>query len=215
MIRIYRLADTFPPFGRPLREENLARWLEENIGEIEAVNRDVPVELMELHAPMENQEIRAAGFTYLRSREACAGAGSSPGGERAWGIFGYTISNDLSSRDIVGGNPPYLPQAKVCRKCCALRSCLTVMDSLGANTGIELIIERKEEIAFQGKTRLSQMKRSFEELADFLFRDNVFPNEAYLLMGAGIVPGNEFTLQSGDRISIRVDGLGRLENLVE
>ena len=40
----------------------------------------------------------------------------SPSGK----ILGYTIGNDMSSRDIEGENPLYLPQAKVYHRSCAL-----------------------------------------------------------------------------------------------
>lgn len=130
-------------------------------------------------------------------------------------IFGYTIGNDMSSRDIEGANPLYLPQAKVYRGACALGPALVIMDPPGKDTAIRLEIERGGETVFEGKTGLDQLKRKFEELVGFLFRDNVFPNGAYLLTGAGIVPGGEFTLNSGDIIRITIDGLGTLENEVE
>jgi len=130
-------------------------------------------------------------------------------------VFGYTIGNDMSSRDIEGANPLYLPQAKVYRNCCALGPCLTIMETLDRQTTIGLSIERGSETVFRGQTNLSQLKRSFKELVSFLFRDNVFPSGVYLLTGAGIVPGSGFTLQSGDRIVIKVDRLGTLENEVE
>jgi 2-dehydro-3-deoxy-D-arabinonate dehydratase len=80
---------------------------------------------------------------------------------------------------------------------------------------VTLLIERDADIVFSGETRLTQLKRNFEELAGYLFRDNVFPYGAYLMTGTGIVPPNDFTLQSGDRIEIGIDGLGVLCNEVE
>lgn len=130
-------------------------------------------------------------------------------------IFGYTIGNDMSSRDIEGENPLYLPQAKVYRNCCALGPALCVCQEIPLDTGVALLIERDADIVFSGETRLTQLKRNFEELAGYLFRDNVFPYGAYLMTGTGIVPPNDFTLQSGDRIEIGIDGLGVLCNKVE
>lgn len=130
-------------------------------------------------------------------------------------IFGYTIGNDMSSRDIEGANPLYLPQAKVYRGACALGPALVIKDPPSPETAIRLEIERGGESVFEGETGLMQLKRKFEELVAYLFRDNVFPNGAYLLTGAGIVPSGGFTLNSGDIIRISIDGLGTLENEVE
>ncbi len=129
-------------------------------------------------------------------------------------IFGYTIGNDMSSRDIEGENPLYLPQAKTYRASCGLGPGLVVCEPLPLNTAIQQIILRDGVIASQGATSLEQMKRGFPELAAFLFRDNDFPFGAYLLTGTGIVPPNDFTLAPGDEIQIRIDGLGLLINHV-
>ena len=135
---------------------------------------------------------------------------------RAGKVFGYTVGNDMSSRDIEGANPLYLPQAKVYRGSCAIGPCLTIPDEpLPATTKITLEIERGGAEAFKGDTAIDQIKRSFEELAEFLFRENEFPNGAYLMTGTGVVPGDGFTLQSGDVIRISIDGLGTLQNAVE
>jgi 2-dehydro-3-deoxy-D-arabinonate dehydratase len=129
-------------------------------------------------------------------------------------IFGYTIGNDMSSRDIEGENPLYLPQAKVYAACCALGPGLVVREPLPRETGIDLAISRKGQAVFNGSTSLTQMKRNFEELAGYLYRDNTFPHGCYLLTGTGIIPPGEFTLLSGDTIRITVAGLGTLENIV-
>lgn len=130
-------------------------------------------------------------------------------------IFGYTIGNDMSSRDIEGENPLYLPQAKVYDKSCALGPGIYVTDDpLPRETAIRLEIHRAGKLEFEGQTDLTQIKRSFESLVEYLFRDNVFPNGCYLLTGTGIVPPNSFTLQRGDEIRIAVDPIGSLTNWV-
>jgi 2-dehydro-3-deoxy-D-arabinonate dehydratase len=129
-------------------------------------------------------------------------------------IFGYTVANDLSSRDIEGENPLYLPQAKVWSDCCALGPGILVGDVPGPDTTIRLEIERANLPAFDGATSLSQMKRSLPELAAWLWRDNTFPNGAFLLTGTGIVPPDDFTLASGDRVRITIAGIGTLENSI-
>ena len=130
-------------------------------------------------------------------------------------VFGYTIGDDVSSRSIEGENPLYLPQAKVYRGSCALGPALCVCDPLPRETAIQLRIHRGEQVAFEDQTALTQLKRTFEELAEFLFRDNEFPEGCWLMTGTGIVPSADFTLQSGDVVRISIDGLGVLENTVE
>lgn len=130
-------------------------------------------------------------------------------------VFGYTIGNDVSSRSIEGENPLYLPQAKVYRGSCSLGPGLVVGDVISPRTTIRLRVDRDGHEAFAGETSVAQIKRGFDELAGFLFRDNEFPHGAYLLTGTGIVPDSQFTLQSGDRVAIAIDGLGELVNTVE
>jgi 2-dehydro-3-deoxy-D-arabinonate dehydratase len=215
-------------------------------------------------APIQSQEVWAAGVTYLRSRDARIDESKDAGGgtfydrvydaerpeiffkatphrvvghggkvrlrsDSRWNvpepecalainrfgkIFGYTIGNDMSSRDIEGENPLYLPQAKVYSACCGLGPGLVVREPLPRETSIEIEIRRDDQTAFSGRSGLHQMKRKFEELAAFLFRDNDFPHGAFLLTGTGIVPPNEFTLQPGDEIRITIAGLGTLTNFV-
>lgn len=130
-------------------------------------------------------------------------------------IVGYTIGNDMSSRDLEGENPLYLPQAKIYDGSCALGPCVLVSDqALSKTTAISISIERKGAIAFQGQTTLEMLKRDPDALAHYLFRENTFPSGAYLLTGTGIVPEDEFTLAHGDVINISIDGIGTLTNPV-
>jgi 2-dehydro-3-deoxy-D-arabinonate dehydratase len=130
-------------------------------------------------------------------------------------ILGFTIGNDMSSRDIEGENPLYLPQAKVYDGCCALGPCvLLASQPLPRETEIAVEITRSGEVAFAGKTWLGRMKRGLQELVDWLFRDNSFPNGVYLLTGTGVVPPDGFTLQGGDDIRITIDPIGTLHNTV-
>lgn len=130
-------------------------------------------------------------------------------------IIGYTMGNDMSSRDIEGENPLYLPQAKVYDGSCSLGPCVLLSpDPLPKSTAIDLEIRRESAIAFAGSTTLNELKRDPQELVDFLFRDNSFPDGAYLMTGTGIVPEDGFTLQSGDQIAIAIDGIGVLRNTV-
>ncbi|HTC43601.1 MAG TPA: fumarylacetoacetate hydrolase family protein [Steroidobacteraceae bacterium] len=130
-------------------------------------------------------------------------------------IIGYTIGNDMSSRDIEGENPLYLPQAKVYDGSCALGPCILVSsDPLPAATAIRLEIERAGQRAFAGATTLAELKREPAQLIEYLFRDNIFPTGAYLMTGTGIVPPDTFSLERGDRIRITIDAIGTLENTV-
>ena len=130
-------------------------------------------------------------------------------------LLGYTIGNDLSSRDIEGENPLYLPQAKVFDTCAALGpGLLLTADYPPAETMIRMAIRRGGSTAFSGETKIANMKQQFENLREHLFRHNSFPNGCYLMTGTGIVPNDDFTLQSGDEISITIDGIGTLANFI-
>ncbi len=136
----------------------------------------------------------------------------SPGGK----ILGYTVGNDMSSRDIEGQNPLYLPQAKTYDRCCALGPAILVTrDAPPPSTGIHLTILRAGTQAFRASTTLAEMKRRPEELVEFLYREASFPNGCFLLTGTGIVPPDSFTLLPGDRVEIAIDGIGLLANTVE
>ena len=219
----------------------------------------------ELVAPLQGQEVWAAGVTYIRSRSARMAEAEAAGGgsfydhvytakrpelffkgtrsrvvgpnhqvrvrsDSKWSVpepelalaitskgkvFGYTIGNDMSARDIEGENPLYLPQAKVYAGSCALGPGVVVTrDPLPRETEISIQIVRNGENIFSGNTTLSSMKRTAEELVAFLFQDNIFPEGCYLLTGTGIVPPDEFALQSGDEISITIEPIGTLLNRV-
>ena len=217
-------------------------------------------------APIQTQEVWAAGVTYFRSRTARmeeskdAGGGSfydrvyaaerpeiffkatpqrvaKPGAamhlrsDSKWmvpepeltlvinnraEIIGYTVGNDLSCRDIEGENPLYLPQAKCFDRCASVGPCILVQSEPPApTTRIILEIERNGGSVFSGETTISQLKRTPEELVGFLYRDNTFPTGALLMTGTGIVPGDEFTLKSGDVVKITIEGIGTLTNSMD
>lgn len=219
-----------------------------------------------LIAPIENQEVWAAGVTYFKSREARieeskdAGGGTfydriydaarpeiffkatgrrvvGPGGavrirsDATWSVpepeltlvvnaqgkmIGFTIGNDMSSRDIEGENPLYLPQAKIYDGSCALGPCiLLAAEPLPSSTRISIQISRGGDIAFAEATTLAELKRTPKELIEFLFRDNSFPHGVFLMTGTGIVPNDKFTLARRDNIKITIDEIGTLENYVQ
>jgi 2-dehydro-3-deoxy-D-arabinonate dehydratase len=216
-----------------------------------------------LLAPVDRQEIWAAGVTYKRSQvarmeESESGAShydkvytadrpelffksqphrvSGPGDpvrvrfDSDWSvpepeftlvispagkIVGYTIGNDMSARDIEGENPLYLPQAKTYNGSCAMGPgiVLCAADAM-AGLKVELQIIRAGQIMFSGETSTANMKRSFQELADYLFRETDFPQGTFLMTGTGIVPPESFTLAVSDLIRVTIDG-ATLENVVE
>lgn len=216
-----------------------------------------------LLAPVDTQEVWAAGVTYQRSREArqeeaadggdvyarvyaaarpeiffksygekTVGPGSPVGirADSAWNVpepelavvinpacevVGFTIGNDLSSRDIEGANPLYLPQAKIYTASCALGPCIILSDeNTWPQAAISISITRREEDVFSGQTHTRQIHRSLASLVEYLGRSNHFPNGAVLLTGTGIVPPADFSLQAGDLVSICIDGIGELRNPV-
>jgi 2-dehydro-3-deoxy-D-arabinonate dehydratase len=135
----------------------------------------------------------------------------SPGGK----IQGYTIGDDVSSRDIEGENPLYLPQAKVYHRSCALGPGVLVSSQpLPQSTSIHLEILRAGQPVFAGSTTIASLKRDPKSLVEYLYRDNAFPQGAFLLTGTGIVPPDSFTLNNGDEIRISIDGIGTLANSV-
>ncbi len=226
--------------------------------------KSVALAEVKLLAPVERQEVWAAGVTYLRSKKArmeesdfSASAYDRvyeaerpelffksmpekvvPSGETVgirkdakWNvpepelalvinsrgkIVGYTIGNDMSSRDIEGENTLYLPQAKVYHRSCAVGPCIAIGASEAEARCWQIAIEirRGNDTVFQGETAVSQIKRSFQELVDFLFRSQQFPHGVVLLTGTGIVPPDAFTLQASDVIRIQISGVGQLENAV-
>lgn len=131
-------------------------------------------------------------------------------------IVGYTVGNDMSSRDIEGDNPLYLPQAKVYNQCCGLGPWITLADAMPAREeiGIHLKIVRNNQTVFAGETSVSQMARQLEDLVQWLIRDNDLPNGAFMLTGTGVVPDSSFTLAKDDTVLISIDGIGTLVNTI-
>ena len=130
-------------------------------------------------------------------------------------LIGYTVGNDVSSRDIEGENPLYLPQAKVYDASCALGPGLLVTSApLASSTEISLAVSRTDAIEFAGSTTLAELKRSAAELLGCLFRHNTFAHGCFLMTGTGIVPPDSFTLQAGDVVTITIAGVGTLSNRV-
>jgi 2-dehydro-3-deoxy-D-arabinonate dehydratase len=132
----------------------------------------------------------------------------------AGAIVGYTVGNDVSSRSIEGENPLYLPQAKVYDGSCALGPVITLSKANDGPRTIQLTITRDGAVGFSGETSTAQMRRTPQELAAYLFRELTFANGAFLLTGTGIVPPDDFTLRSGDIVSITIEGIGTLVNPV-
>ncbi len=216
--------------------------------------------------PIGNQEVWAAGVTYMRSMSARMDESKDAGGgdfydkvynaerpelffksaphrvsgsgdfvrirkDSSWNvpepeltlaisssgkIIGYTLGNDMSSRDIEGQNPLYLPQAKTYDKSASLGPCIYLSGQpLPPDTQITLHIERKNQNVFTGEVAISQIKRKFEELVEFLFREMTFPHGCFLMTGTGIVPPNDFTLEKDDVIHISAGPIGTLTNTVE
>lgn len=132
-------------------------------------------------------------------------------------IIGYTAGNDMSSRDIEGENPLYIPQAKIWRNSCsigpAIRLAETVMDPYQFQ--ITCRIFRNEKQVFQGSASTGQLKRKFDELVSYLIKDNEIFDGTILLTGTCIVPPNEFTLEDGDRVEIDISGIGVLNNPIK
>lgn len=224
----------------------------------------IPLAEVSLRAPVDRQEVWAAGVTYMRSKHArmeesdfsasaydlvydaerpeiffkafpekVVGPGEAVGIRRdgKWNvpepelalvmnsrgdIVGCSLGNDMSSRDIEGANLLYLPQAKVYNRSCALGPWLV----LGADEptvrrwSISMQIRRAGEVVFEGATSFSQLKRSFAELRDFLFRCQTYAHGVVLFTGTGVVPGDDFTLAAGDQVAIHCPEIGRLENPV-
>lgn len=131
-------------------------------------------------------------------------------------IVGYTIGNDMSSRDIEGENPLYLPQAKCYDASAGLGPWLTITDELpqGEDLWVRLAVERQQKTVFEGRTSAAELARGFEDLVSWLGRDNSFPNGAFLMTGTGIVPDSSFTLNVDDVVHISINGVGTLSNSI-
>lgn len=129
-------------------------------------------------------------------------------------VVGYTIGNDVSSRDIEGENPLYLPQAKVYDRCCAVGPCVATPETIEDphDLGMSLTIERDGETMYEDSTSTSEMATTCETLVDYLGRHNRLPETLVLLTGTALVPPETFTLREGDEVTIDIDGIGRLTN---
>jgi 2-dehydro-3-deoxy-D-arabinonate dehydratase len=231
---------------------------------LDASRQREPLTSVKLLAPVDQQEIWAAGVTYKRSKiareEESVGAARfydmvytaprpelflkatpsrvvGPGdpvrirADSRWSvpepeltlvispnlkIVGYTIGNDMSSRDIEGENPLYLPQAKIYEGSCSVGPFITLAEAMPPlpQVEIQLTIDRGGKRVFDGRTNLGMMARSPEELVAWLGKENRFPDGALLLTGTGIVPPDDFTLRQGDEIAIHITGIGTLTNRV-
>jgi 2-dehydro-3-deoxy-D-arabinonate dehydratase len=129
-------------------------------------------------------------------------------------LLAVTIGNDVSSRDIEGENPLYLPQAKVFASSCAIGPALVVPTDWSAPFTIRMRIHSEGRQLFAGETTTASMRRSFSELAAWLVRDNPIPPGSLLLTGTGLVPPDEYTLEPGHVVEIEIDGIGVLSNPV-
>lgn len=130
-------------------------------------------------------------------------------------IVGYTIGNDMSSRNIEGENPLYLPQAKMYDGSAAIGPCVLVTEQpISPLTEIYMNIKRAGNAIFEGNTTIDRMKRTHEELVKYLFLEYSYPTGCYLMTGTCVVPENDFTLQSGDVVTIQIAGIGELINSV-
>jgi 2-dehydro-3-deoxy-D-arabinonate dehydratase len=130
-------------------------------------------------------------------------------------IEGYTIGNDMSSRDIEGENPLYLPQAKSYNGSAAIGPCLLVNETpIDPDTKISIEIIRNSAVVFADSISINQMKRKHTDLVSYLFKEMDFPYGTFLMTGTGIIPADDFTLAIGDRIKITIEGIGTLINTV-
>ncbi|MBZ0300774.1 MAG: fumarylacetoacetate hydrolase family protein [Anaerolineae bacterium] len=217
-----------------------------------------------LLAPVDGQEVWAAGVTYERSRaarqEEAQDGGDvyarvysaerpelffkaqgwrvvAPGGEvgirsdASWSVpepelavvfnpdlevVGFTVGNDMSSRDIEGANPLYLPQAKVYTASCALGPGIVLNPTRDwPDAAIGITIDRGGSTIFEGDIHTSRIKRTITELSRYMGHSYSFPDGVVLLTGTGVVPQGDFTLHAGDVVTIRIEGIGQLKNRVK
>ncbi|MCK0191837.1 fumarylacetoacetate hydrolase family protein [Arenibacter sp. F20364] len=130
-------------------------------------------------------------------------------------IIGYTIGNDMSSRDIEGENPLYLPQAKSYDGAAAIGPCIWLSkEPISLEAKIKIEILRKGNTVFEGETEVGQMKRKLTDLVHYLYREMSFPYGSLLMTGTGVVPPDSFTLDHGDVVNITIDAIGTLSNTV-
>lgn len=254
----YRL--TAVEWDAVFRADDVPTFIAEAMGSAEPLASDVDVHV---HAPVQSQEIWAAGVTWQRSRTArmleSEAAGGSDFYDRVYSaerpelflkatphrcvgpgepmvlrrdskwivpepeltvavtssgrIFGYTIGNDLSCRDIEGQNPLYLPQAKVFDACASAGPAILVQEEPPpGHVEIRLTIIRDGSVVVEDRIALERLKRTPAELVSWLNRHNSFPSGCLLMTGTGIVPPDDFCLESGDEVRIAIDGIGELVN---
>jgi 2-dehydro-3-deoxy-D-arabinonate dehydratase len=131
-------------------------------------------------------------------------------------IAGYTVCDDMSSRSIEGENPLYLPQAKIYLGACAvgpaIRPVWEVPDPY--DLALRMTVRRGGAVAWSGEANTSGLHRRLDDLAGYLFREDVFPDGAILSTGTSIVPEIEFTLEPGDEIVIDIAEVGTLTSTV-
>jgi 2-dehydro-3-deoxy-D-arabinonate dehydratase len=256
------------PWDTLINRDNLEGYL---LSKIKTAHQPTPEEQAKfltddvISPPIGQQEVWAAGVTYLKSRDARMEESQSTGAaslydrvydaerpelffkampsrvsghrqqvfirkDSTWNvpepeltlfinsngnIQGYTIGNDMSSRSIEGENALYLPQAKIYEKSAALGPCLYVTSTpISGETIIKMIIKRGDVKAYEESTKVSQIKRSFDELTRYLFSECDFPNGCFLMTGTCLVPSSDFTLEEGDVVEITIDGIGTLINTI-
>lgn len=248
-----------------INQDDLYKSIAIEIREAKALGSMDLLKDLNIQAPIESQEIWAAGVTYTRSRDARMEESKDSGGgsfydhvydavrpelffkatpyrcvgpgekvrirkDSTWNvpepeltlvinnkgnIVGYTIGNDMSSRSIEGENPLYLPQAKSYDGSAAIGPCIYLTAApISPDTKITMQIRRNEIKMYGDEIAISKMKRGHEELVEFLFRECSFPYGCLLMTGTCLVPPNDFTLQGGDEIIIRIDHIGELQNFV-
>jgi len=244
------------------RSDDVPSFLAAALAAAEHLDRNADVHV---HAPVESQEVWAAGVTWQRSRTARMEESEAAGGSNFYDkvysaerpelflkatphrvvgpgatmllrddsrwivpepeltvavsshgtIFGYTIGNDLSCRDIEGENPLYLPQAKVFDACAAAGPAILIQRQPPApDSRIHLEIARDGAVVFQDSIALERLKRSPAELVGWLTRHNTLPAGCLLMTGTGIVPPDDFCLAPGDQVRIAIDGIGELVNVM-
>jgi 2-dehydro-3-deoxy-D-arabinonate dehydratase len=248
-----------------INRDNLHGFLVELVQSLAPIQLD-PAALEQTDPPMENQEIWAAGVTYLKSKTARMEEAKAAGGDQFYdkvydaprpelffkatryrtsghggpvqirkdsdwdvpepeltlfinsqgSIQGYSIGNDMSSRSIEGENPLYLPQAKVYDRCASLGPCLYVPSKpIDPTARIELNIHRNGQLMYQDSVGIDRMKRTHTELVQYLFMECTFPHGVFLMTGTCLVPPSQFTLQKQDIITISIEHIGQLVNVVD
>lgn len=257
--RVFELADTLASLLEVDGPARIARIVQMRRSAVGAY----PLRNVKLRAPVDLQEVWAAGVTYRRSRDArieestqqdvyakvydaprpelffkangwrCVGQGARIGirHDSTWdvpepeltlvldasgNIAGYTIGNDVSSRSIEGENPLYLPQAKTFHASCALGPWIVLPEELEDVSGlaISVTVSRAGDEVWSASTSTAEMHRSLDDLIAHLYASLDFPHGALLMTGTGLVPPSNVTLQSGDRVTVEIDGIGSLTNTV-